>query len=142
MNYYQEYGLDILNGEQGRDTLTDGRNSDRFIFDIGSQFNLTDIGSDIITDFNSAESDKIVLEKTTFSSLGSAVGDGFSIIAEFGVVDSDAAVATSSAEIVYNSANGQLFYNTNGATSGFGDGGLFATLDNQANLQAEDFILM
>ncbi|NES02452.1 MAG: DUF4347 domain-containing protein [Okeania sp. SIO2F4] len=135
-------GLDILNSEQGTDTLTGGSNSDRFVFDIGSQFNLTDIGSDIITDFNSAELDKIVLDKTTFSSLGSAVGDGFSIIAEFGVVESDAAVATSSAQIVYNSANGQLFYNTNGATSGFGDGGLFATLDNQANLQAEDFILM
>ncbi|MGD1702881.1 DUF4347 domain-containing protein [Dapis sp. BLCC M229] len=134
-------GLDILNGKEGIDTLTGGRNSDRFIFDIGSQFNLTDIGSDIITDFNSAESDKIVLDKTTFSSLGSVVGDGFSIIAEFGVVDSDAAVATSSADIVYNSANGQLFYNPNGATSGFGDGGLFATLENTPSISENDFMI-
>ncbi|NEQ37427.1 MAG: DUF4347 domain-containing protein [Okeania sp. SIO3I5] len=134
-------GLDILNGEQGTDTLTGGSNSDRFIFDIGSQFNLTDIGSDIITDFNSAESDKIVLSKTTFTSLASVAGDGFSVAGEFAVVDTDAAVATSSAKIVYNSTNGQLFYNPNGATSGFGDGGLFATLENQANLQAEDFVL-
>ena len=135
-------GLDVINGEQGTDTLTGGSNSDRFIFDLGSQFNLTDIGSDIITDFNSAESDKIVLSKTTFTSLGSLVGDGFSVAGEFAVVDTDAAAATSSAEIVYNFANGQLFYNPNGTTSGFGDGGLFATLENQANLQAQDFLLI
>ena len=134
-------GLDVINGEQGTDTLTGGSNSDRFIFDLGSQFNLTDIGSDIITDFNSAESDKIVLSKTTFTNLSSVVGDGFSVGGEFAVVDTDAAAANSSAKVVYNSANGQLFYNPNGATSGFGDGGLFATLENQANLQAQDFIL-
>ena len=134
-------GLDILNGEQGTDTLIGGSNSDRFKFDLGTQFNLTDIGSDIITDFNSAESDKIVLDKTTFTSLASVVGDGFSVAGEFAVVNSDAVAATSSAKIVYNSTNGQLFYNPNGATSGFGDGGLFATLENQANLQAEDFVL-
>ncbi len=135
-------GLDLLNGEQGTDTLTGGSNSDRFIFDIGSQFNLANMGSDIIKDFNSAELDKIVLDKTTFTSLASVVGNDFSVAGEFAVVDSDAAVATSSAKVVYNSANGQLFYNPNGATSGFGDGGLFATLENQANLQAEDFILI
>ncbi|MEM1169130.1 MAG: DUF4347 domain-containing protein [Cyanobacteria bacterium P01_H01_bin.35] len=134
-------GLDILNGEQGTDTLTGGSNSDRFIFDIGSQFSLTDMGSDIIKDFNSAESDKIVLSKTTFSSLGSVVGDGFSVAGEFAVVDNDAAAGTSSAKVVYNSANGQLFYNPDGTTSGFGEGGLFATLENQANLQESDFVL-
>ncbi len=99
------------------------------------------MGSDIIKDFNSAESDKIVLSKTTFTNLSSVVGDGFSVAEEFAVVDSDAAAATSSAKVVYNSANGQLFYNPDGTTSGFGDGGLFATLENQANLQAEDFVL-
>ena len=134
-------GLDILNGEQGTDILTGGSNSDRFLFDIGSQFNLTDMGSDIITDFNSAESDKIVLPKTTFTSLDSVVGDGFSVTEEFAVVDNGAAVATSSAKIVYNSANGQIFYNPNGTTSGFSNGGLFATLENQANLQTENFVL-
>ncbi|MDE5116521.1 MAG: hemolysin-type calcium-binding protein, partial [Trichodesmium sp. St2_bin2_1] len=115
--------------------------SDRFLFDIGSQFNLADMGSDIITDFNSAELDKIVLSKTTFTSLDSVVGDGFTVTEEFAVVDNGAAVATSTAKIVYNSANGQIFYNPNGITSGFGDGGLFATLENQANLQTEDFVL-
>ncbi|MEB3341398.1 DUF4347 domain-containing protein [Okeania sp.] len=134
-------GRDVLNGEQGTDTLIGGSSSDRFVFDIGSQFNLTDMGSDIITDFNNAELDKIVLDKDTFISLSSAVGDGFSVAEEFAVVDSNAAAATSSAKIVYNAANGQLFYNSDGTTDGFGDGGLFATLENQANLQAEDFVL-
>ena len=134
-------GLDILNGEQGTDILTGGSDSDRFLFDIGSQFNLADMGSDIITDFNSAELDKIVLSKSTFTSLDSVVGDGFTVTEEFAVVDNGAAVATSTAKIVYNSANGQIFYNPNGITSGFGDGGLFATLENQANLQTEDFVL-
>ncbi len=134
-------GLDTLNGEQGTDILTGGSNSDRFIFDIGSQFNLADMGSDIINDFTSAELDKIVLDKTTFTSLNSAAGNGFSVIAEFGVVDSNAAAATSSAEIVYNSANGQLFYNPNGNADGFGSGGMFATLDGAPQLEANDFII-
>ena len=73
--------------------------------------------------------------------MDSVVGDGFTVTEEFAVVDNGAAVATSTAKIVYNSANGQIFYNPNGITSGFGDGGLFATLENQANLQTEDFVL-
>ncbi|MGL6280895.1 MAG: hypothetical protein ACRC2J_00640, partial [Microcoleaceae cyanobacterium] len=40
----------------------------------------------------------------------------------------DAAASTSKAEIVYNSSNGKLFYNPNGAASGYGEGGFFALL--------------
>ena len=58
------------------------------------------MGSDIITDFNSAELDKIVWSKSTFTSLDSVVGDGFTVTEEFAVVDNGAAVATSTAKIV------------------------------------------
>ena len=36
--------------------------------------------------------------------------------------------------ILYSSATGNLIYNENGSTSGFGDGGVFANLTNAPNL--------
>ncbi|MGD1701522.1 DUF7453 family protein [Dapis sp. BLCC M229] len=52
-----------------------------------------------------------------------------------------AGVLNSFAVIVYNSENGNLFYNPNGSETGFGDGGQFATLTNTPLLEAEDFVL-
>ncbi len=134
-------GNDILNGEGGNDALTGGAGSDRFFYNTGSSFSATDIGQDNITDFNKAENDKILLSKTTFDSLSSSAGLGFSVAAEFETVASDTAAATSDAFIVYNSNNGNLFYNPDGSAAGFGSGGLFATLNNTASLEANDFVL-
>lgn len=129
-------GRDILNGGKGNDVLTgDGYNSDgsvsqeqdRFLFDTNRKFQRSDIGVDTIQDFERF-SDKIVLDKTTFTSLNSVAGNGFSVTSEFAVVKTDGAASTSQAEIVYNSANGKLFYNPNGAASGYGEGGFFALL--------------
>ena len=53
----------------------------------------------------------------------------------------DTTAANSVGEIVYNSSNGRLFYNPNGATAGFGQGGLFATLTNIPVLSSSDFII-
>jgi Ca2+-binding RTX toxin-like protein len=85
--------------------------------------------------------DKIVLDKTTFTMLGSVVGSGFNLAKEFAVVGSDAGAATVDALIVYSSETGNLFYNQNGVTSGFGSGAQLATLSGIPTLSGDDFVL-
>ncbi|HEY9616828.1 MAG TPA: hypothetical protein V6C64_08310, partial [Microcoleaceae cyanobacterium] len=109
----------------------------------------SDIGIDQITGFNRWEGDKLVLGKETFTALQSVGGNGFSIASEFEIVGSDADAATSNAIIVYNSNNGNLFYNANGSAAGFYTpildalvrGGQFATLAGAPMLAATDFTI-
>ncbi|NET40771.1 hypothetical protein [Okeania sp. SIO2B3] len=69
--------------------------------------------------------------------LESNAGEGFSVETDFAIVESDDAVATNSAFIVYNSASGALFYNA--SESGLGDGAQFAILNNDVSLEANNF---
>jgi hypothetical protein len=96
------------------------------------------VGVAKIADFTSG-SDKLVLDKTTFTALTSIAGSGFSVLGEFAVVDSDAAAATTGAAIAYSSATGNLFYNSDGTADGLGSGGQFATLTGIPGLRAADF---
>lgn len=132
---------DTLVGGAGDDLLTGALASDKFLYDTGTAFATAAIGEDTITDFNRSQGDKIVLDKTTFTTLASASGTGFSIAGEFKTVTSDAAAATSSADIVYSSATDHLFYNPNGTAAGFGTGAEFATLSGITSLLATDFII-
>jgi Ca2+-binding RTX toxin-like protein len=134
-------GNDLLNGGVGNDTLIGGGGSDRFIFNTGKSYRKAAPGKDLIRDFKNRDNDRIILDKTTFGALDSKAGRGFSVIAEFDVVNRDAAVASSDAVIVYNENNGKLFYNANGSNSGLGAGGVFAVLDNSPQLEANDFIV-
>jgi Ca2+-binding RTX toxin-like protein len=135
-----EYDNDTLVGGAGNDSLTGGGGNDRFLYDTNATFTTAAVGIDVISDFIHG-TDKIVLDKTTFKAISSAAGNGFSISNEFKVVGSDTAAATSSGDIVYNSANGNLFYNQNGSASGFGTGGQFATLTGYPTLSASDFVI-
>jgi hypothetical protein len=87
------------------------------------------MGVDVITDFTTGQ-DKIQLNGFDGLTPGS-----FS----FASVTSDQQAATSGATIVYNSTNGSLFYNQDGATDGFGSGGQFASLSPNLTLTANDF---
>ncbi|KYC38787.1 hypothetical protein WA1_34865 [Scytonema hofmannii PCC 7110] len=62
---------DVITGLQGNGYLEGGLGKDQFIFGIGKPFDSV-IGLDTILDFNAAD-DKIILEKTTFSALGTQV---------------------------------------------------------------------
>ncbi len=131
-------GNDIIKGGRGNDTLTGGNNRDRFVFDTGSAFNSYDLGVDRITDF-SVGVDQIRLSKDTFTALDNNF-NGRLRNADFEVVTSNALARTSGAEIVYNSSNGNLYYNQNNAVAGFGDGGLFAILNGSPDdLSTTDF---
>ncbi|GGA59305.1 pre-peptidase C-terminal domain-containing protein [Okeania sp. KiyG1] len=132
-------GNDRLTGSAGNDTLTGGRGRDRFIYETNRRFRRADFGVDIITDFVVGQDD-IVLDKTTFTSLESRVGNRL-IANDFAIITDNASAATSNAEIVYNSSNGSLFYNANGSDAGFGGGGRFAILTNEPELSRTDFIV-
>jgi Ca2+-binding RTX toxin-like protein len=156
-NLFGEAGNDILNGGLGNDRLIGGLGADRFIFDLNAGFNNI-IGIDKIADFTgginnivsntttnlTANIDKIVLDKTTFTALTSVAGSVLSA-SEFTTINevtNGAIVAgASSASIVFNQANGDLFYNTNGTNLGLGSGGHFATLTGVSTLSRNDILL-
>ena len=65
--------------------------------------------------------------------------------AEFATIN-DAAnelnlVGSSNAKIVYNLATGNLFYNQNGATTGLGNGALFANFNGIPVLNENDILI-
>ncbi len=133
-------GKDNLDGGKGNDNLIGGGGKDKFIYETDRGFRRSDIGIDTIVDFVLGQ-DKIVLDKTTFTSLNSRTGRGFNVAREFAVVDSRDAVARSSAEIVYDFSSGDLYYNPNGTSNGFGNGGKFATFTYIPLLGARDFMI-
>ena len=134
-------GNDSLNGGAGNDTLTGGIGVDKFIYNTNAAFTTTAVGVDTITDFDISQTDQIVLDKTTFTSISSAPGTGFSVASEFAKVTTDALAATRAADIVYNSTTGGLFYNQNGTVAGFGTGAKFLTLTNKPVLTENQFVI-
>jgi Ca2+-binding RTX toxin-like protein len=96
-------GNNVIGGGDGNDELTGRSGQDRFVFNtaLNPTSNL-----DEITDFNVAD-DTILLDDTVFTTLaaGSLVADQFVI----GTAAQDA-----NDRIVYNSATGALFYDTDG----------------------------
>jgi len=131
-------GDDTLSGGLGNDTLSGGEGSDRFVYTSNTTFSPVIFGVDVISGFVSG-TDQIHLQRAIFPSLSSVGGTGFSVADEFAIVECDAQAATSTADIVYNSVNGNLFYNSNGSDSGFGTGALFITLTDAPTLVATDF---
>ncbi|GET43525.1 DUF4347 domain-containing protein [Microseira wollei] len=134
-------GSDTLIGGRDNDTLVGGQGADYFSFGVeGDVQPFKALGVDTITDLNLLEGDKIVLSKDTFRALTSPPGSGL-VASDFNTVTSDLAAASSSARIVYNSSNGNLFYNPNGNASGFGVGGQFAQLSNAPQLNTSAFLV-
>lgn len=132
-------GNDVLNGGAGNDVLIGGAGNDRFEYNTNRGFTSADLGVDQIE--LSVGRDKIVLDKTTFAALESLAG-GSLIASDFAVVTNDYQAGISTREIVYNSANGNLFYNPNGFGAGFGAGGQFATLVGSPDqLSGSDFFV-
>ncbi|PZD70718.1 Leukotoxin [Acaryochloris thomasi RCC1774] len=134
-------GADTLIGGAGNDTLVGGAGADLYTYDTGVTFVRRDVGSDQIQGFVAGQ-DKIALGLTTFDTLSSVAGDGFSVAADFEVVNSTMGARQSLAEIVYQTNTGDLFYNQNGANAGFGEGGLLTTFTDNPGLSTSDFILL
>jgi Ca2+-binding RTX toxin-like protein len=123
------FGNDSLNGGAGNDTLVGNLGADRFVFDSNASFNSADLGVDIIHVF-SVGIDTIVLDRTTFGAINNT---------DIGIVANDNAAAISDELITYSVSTGNLFFNQNGAATGFGTGDQFATLGNSPLLSTADF---
>jgi Ca2+-binding RTX toxin-like protein len=135
-------GDNLLNGGGGSDTLTGGAGNDTFVFDSRMLIAQVISGVDTITDFTIGQ-DKIQLSKLAFNTNLLTTAGNSLLADDFMTVTTDAAAATAAKAIVYNSANGHLFYNANLATTGFGtNGGQFAQLTAGLNLTNTDFSLI
>lgn len=133
-------GSDRLAGGSGNDSLTGGTQVDQSVYNTNSAFDTADVGLDTIRGFISG-TDKIVLDLTTFNVLNSDPGNGFNVTTEFATVANDLDAAINPALITYSTGSRTLFYNENGADTGFGTGASFATLPDTAAMVATDFII-
>lgn len=133
-------GNDLLIGGAGNDSLTGGAGKDTFGFaNTGiTPFSTSGLGVDTIADFVLAD-DLLQLNVNTFNKLTYL---GALKAADFATVLTDADAATNAASIVYNTANGKLFYNQNGTAAGLGTGGQFATLTGNPLLTTANFVLV
>jgi Ca2+-binding RTX toxin-like protein len=114
-------GDDTLNGGLGNDTLTGGLGKDVFQFNtpLNSRTN-----RDRIIDFNRGHGDRIQLENAIFQGIGA---NGTLAASRF---HSGTRFTAPSQRILYNSANGNLTYDSNGSLRG-GRIDIFATLTNR-----------
>jgi Ca2+-binding RTX toxin-like protein len=121
-------GKNVINGRDGSDTLTGYGNDDIFRFN-------TALGAgnvDEITDFNVAD-DTIQIDDAHFGglALGTIGADQFHI---------GASAADAQDRIVYNSATGALYFDSNGNAAG---GAIqFATLDTGLAMTHNDFVVI
>jgi hypothetical protein len=145
-------GVDIANGGTGNDTFkssagndvyTGGAGSDIYLFDTGRAFvsdaggNPNGLGLTTIQDFRPGE-DKIVLDKTTFTTLVTNPGVGLSAGVDFAIADTDEAARSGIATIAYSRSSGTLYYSTTGIASRPQVVVPFATLANAPDLQITD----
>ncbi len=132
-------GNDRLIGGSGNDRLVGGNGSDSYIYNTNAAFAAATIGRDTL--FNITSTDRIILDKTTFTVLASTAGTGFSVASDFAIVNTATAVATSAARIVYNATTGELTYNQNGILAGLGTGSQFATLLGAPQISTTNFVI-
>jgi Ca2+-binding RTX toxin-like protein len=120
-------GDDLLNGSLGTDRITGGPGIDTFVFN--SALNQFNSGFDRILDFNH-DDDSMFLDDAVFTNL--ALGPLVQAAFHVGI-----AATAASHRIIYNDANGSLFFDPDGA------GGTaktkFAQVDAQTFVTHEDF---
>jgi Ca2+-binding RTX toxin-like protein len=144
-----EMGSDTLSGGDGDDLLIGGIDNDRLRGGIGVDYfsfsevdNFSSLGVDMITDFTKGD-DKIVLSQSVFNFLSNSLSiNDLDIIRTYNSITEINLVGSSNSLVVYNSANGKLFYNPDRENLGLNDGGHFATLSNKPSLlDVNDFTI-
>jgi len=126
----------ILDGKRGADTLAGMGGADIFYF--SSKEVIGNTGATHIMDFNAAEGDLIRIKRSAF---GFGSGINVTVAKITSSTELNAALGTASA-FVYDSSTGNLYWNQNGAIAGAGAGGVFAVLDNHADLDNSSISLV
>jgi Ca2+-binding RTX toxin-like protein len=123
-------------GNGGTDRLTGLAGADVFRF-LSRPSSFSSTSADHITDFSSAQGDKIHITKSAFEITAST--PTFSVVSNVTALNT---ALTGSALFVYNTSNGELHWNQNGTTRGAGSGGILAILDNKASITSGDLMLV
>ena len=88
--------------------------------------------ADRITNFNPKEKDRLQIDVSDFGS--NAEGT-------FKIANNSKALTkalASTTDFIYLKSTGELYYNENGKLPGYGDGGIFAILENKANITTKN----
>ena len=126
-------GNDTLSGMGGNDTLVGGTGQDVFLFAAAPGTG----NVDQVADFVSA-SDKLTFDNSVFTALGGAGNFGPGD-ARFAAGAGFTSGRDSSDRLIYNTTNGQLFYDSDG--NGAGASQLVATLQGAPALSATDIVV-
>jgi len=122
-------GADRLYGGKGHDTMSGGAGADKFIFNGATA---SSVHSDTITDFLSG-TDDIQLDNAMFTNLGAA---GALTNTRFFKSAGSTANLTADDRVIYNTSNGNLYYDADG--SGGGSSILIAKLTGAVDLAVTD----
>lgn len=125
---------DAIAAGPGKNQLTGSDGADAFVFESAGEFGTRN--ADVITDFDASEGDKIAISKDAFEGLSKIS------LSSASNKKSLKKSASRNSSLVYNEANGALYFNENGKEKGFGDGGIFAVLQGSPVLGKNDFALI
>ena len=129
-------GSNVLDGGGGVDTFTGAGGADTFYF---STKGVLGVGSaSHITDFNRSEGDLIKISRSAF---GIASGTSATISTITSSTQLDGALGTATT-FIYDSSSGNLYWNQNGELGGAGSGGVFAVLDNRADINSSSISIL
>ena len=125
---------EVLAGMKGKDVLKGGKGADGFLFNQAGEFGFKHV--DKIKDFDSGEGDTILLDNDLFV-LGKQIK-----LKSYRSKSKVKKAAKSKNDFVYDERKGLLYFNENGKQKGWGDGGLFAKLQDSPELGANDFTIV
>lgn len=125
---------EVLAGGRGKNILEGGEGPDGFFFNQPRGFGKSQ--ADKITDFNPDDGDSILLDQEVFD-LSKKIK-----LKSFESKKRIKKAAKRKTDFVYNKNNGSLYYNENGKQNGWGDGGLFAKLEDAPALEKDDFTVV
>ncbi len=141
-------GADALFGGSGHDTLTGGKGRDAFAFEGQEDRHKLAADADVITDFDPAQ-DRLVFFSRNFTGLNNTADDAGGLMGETQIFNLDPAefvvqtnryAASTAVRVIYDSDDGLLYYDADGALSGYRPK-LIADVGKDLHLTASDIFI-